>query len=864
MARRKPKGRKKEQNDEFSSDDLATLPDRRSIEKVMADVTKLLAEQQFETPQEMEAFLQELMASGPIPAVEPETPLERAQEVMYEAWESSGKKRVRLARKALKISPDCADAYVLLGEEEARSLEDARVLFEKGVQAGERAIGEELFITGEGGFWGILETRPYMRARAGLAHCLWQLGEKGEAIGHLQEMLRLNPGDNQGQRYILNIWFLTEGRDAEAAELLKQYDGEVGANWAYTEALLSFRMEGDTAKARRYLKDAVLQNPYVPAFLLGSRPFPEHYPDYIGIGDENEAVDYAAAALPVWRETPGALAWLVMNRGERKVDWPAAELEGDMAPEVPFEDGDPVAMKANQRLQSLDLDITGWQGWVEEIDGDGDLWVRWDSQSLEAIPDQAIKEWHEDEIDWTVLIVEPDAVEAAQPRDDPGDWLAVVTKRYKTLGLDINELVVSSLAGWIDDFDDLDLEESNFFGAPDYPSFDPDHFLADQEFPKNEHNAILRGLSAGLGKFYYDIYGYYKYGERPLLLERMQEPFIFGYGAVEVLKEKSISSASKLKFLPYALEVMQPGLEQGVPYGLVSMLGYAASEGDLSIEEFMMAMLALEFDMARPFFRPDWMEAVTKDRLITLAEWLGSHEEMPDGQKLWWIWQLGIHCEGKAHLGKSLLEYWLDRPDVTAEAKAELCWGWLLDGQEVGQAPLLWLLTEAYLAGDQRQFQQLVEEAGIDPETLPLPFADEPPAKETLGFPYDALSDMRHFVLIPPFLKRGAIPGLVRYGDEGLEEIADMFWDSERDYYVDALNSGIADALEEFHESVSPERMRYWIERGINYGRAQTRKSFYMLSTRFYGTEYLEGAVNDNAKSIRTWAGKKLRALQGG
>ena len=45
-----------------------------------------------------------------------ETPLDRAQEVMYRAFEASGAEQVRLARKALEISPDCADAYVLLAE----------------------------------------------------------------------------------------------------------------------------------------------------------------------------------------------------------------------------------------------------------------------------------------------------------------------------------------------------------------------------------------------------------------------------------------------------------------------------------------------------------------------------------------------------------------------------------------------------------------------------------------------------------------------------------------------------------------------------------------------------------------------------
>jgi ST7 protein len=50
----------------------------------------------------------------------------KAQDVMYDAWErTTSRSRVALARKALGISPLCADAYNLLAEE-AGSVEEAR------------------------------------------------------------------------------------------------------------------------------------------------------------------------------------------------------------------------------------------------------------------------------------------------------------------------------------------------------------------------------------------------------------------------------------------------------------------------------------------------------------------------------------------------------------------------------------------------------------------------------------------------------------------------------------------------------------------------------------------------------------------
>jgi hypothetical protein len=41
-------------------------------------------------------------------------PHHRAEDLVYEAWEAPGPRRAELARQALALWPDCADAYVLL------------------------------------------------------------------------------------------------------------------------------------------------------------------------------------------------------------------------------------------------------------------------------------------------------------------------------------------------------------------------------------------------------------------------------------------------------------------------------------------------------------------------------------------------------------------------------------------------------------------------------------------------------------------------------------------------------------------------------------------------------------------------------
>jgi tetratricopeptide (TPR) repeat protein len=241
-----------------------------------------------------------------------ETPLRKAQDMIYDAWEvTDPKHRVALARKALEISPDCADAYVLLAEETASSLPEALNLYRQGVEAGERALGRDAFEEDVGHFWGVLETRPYMRARAGLAECLWASGKHDEAIQHYKDMLRLNPNDNQGLRDLLLPRLIEMGKDQEAEALFKEYRDDGIASWIFSRALLDFRKMGDCEISRRSLAAAVKKNKHMPAYLLGRKKMPQFLPEYYSPGDENEAVFYTKENLEAWKITSGALDWLL-------------------------------------------------------------------------------------------------------------------------------------------------------------------------------------------------------------------------------------------------------------------------------------------------------------------------------------------------------------------------------------------------------------------------------------------------------------------------------------------------------------------------------------------------------------------------
>ena len=242
---------------------------------------------------------------------EKDTALALAQDLMYRAWDEPNHALcIMLAREALTVSPDCADAYVMLAELEADTLARAMALYRAGVQAGERALGEAFFAEHEGHFWGLLETRPYMRALHGLATTCWDAGAFEEAAALYRNMLRLNPGDNQGARYQLLPLLMEMENMEEADALLAAYEGDISPEWAYTRALRLFQQEQDTARANQALAKALEYNPHVPDLLLKNKPLPDRLPVHVTFGGEDEAAHYVVNALPLWWETPGALAWL--------------------------------------------------------------------------------------------------------------------------------------------------------------------------------------------------------------------------------------------------------------------------------------------------------------------------------------------------------------------------------------------------------------------------------------------------------------------------------------------------------------------------------------------------------------------------
>ncbi len=282
--------------------------DRRALEKDMWVLGKLMKEQEFKTIEEANDFLKKANETDAINRFKPDSAEDQAQFLAYDAFSKDGAERRNMAMQALVISENCPDAYVILAEME-RDNNKKIELYTKGVEAGEKVLGKEIFDKDKGHFWGITDTRPYMRAMEGLAVVLWNSGQLDRTQEIYERMIELNPDDNQGNRYSLLLLYMYRKNLEKAKKILNQYDEE-SAEWTYNRALLLFLTSGITIESKIALRKAFESNKYVPVVLLSEGKLPPQG-NYISPGEPDEAISYVRAAGPLWLKNIEAVKWLV-------------------------------------------------------------------------------------------------------------------------------------------------------------------------------------------------------------------------------------------------------------------------------------------------------------------------------------------------------------------------------------------------------------------------------------------------------------------------------------------------------------------------------------------------------------------------
>lgn len=283
--------------------------DRMNTEKDLAKLMEEIKKQDFKSTDELNDFMSNLMGQSLDDLPERTDKKGRSQDLVFEAYEQSVTKGKKLVKQALELDPNNADAYNYLASIE-KDIDKAIKMFENAIKAGEKTLGKKFLKEEKGHFWGMLETRPYMRAKAGLADCLYAKKEVDKAIEIYEGMLELNPNDNQGIRYLLSTLLLGKDDLTKFELFVRNNEEEDCAVWNYNNALYSFKKLGRTKKTEKILLDAYKSNEFVIDYMLGNKEMPKEQPQYIGRGDENEAISYVNGSWPIWEKTDEAFDWL--------------------------------------------------------------------------------------------------------------------------------------------------------------------------------------------------------------------------------------------------------------------------------------------------------------------------------------------------------------------------------------------------------------------------------------------------------------------------------------------------------------------------------------------------------------------------
>lgn len=278
-------------------------------EPMFLHINRLVEKEQPESEEELNALVSRFITPGRRPEFpEPDEVWHKAQDLAYEGWEeTSAHKRISIAQRAIDISADAPDAHLLLAHD-ANDWAEAERRCVQAHDAAKRLLDPiDAF---EGDFWGVALTRPFMRALFALGYACWQQDDRENARSYFEQLMELNPQDNQGVRYPLVAVYLELDDERSARRLMDEHFKDPLCHWSYNRALWQFRRRGDHEKSRKHLDDAHSQNPSVIALLLVEGNLDSQEYDMVAPGEETEALEYVQLYKNAWAMTPNALAWL--------------------------------------------------------------------------------------------------------------------------------------------------------------------------------------------------------------------------------------------------------------------------------------------------------------------------------------------------------------------------------------------------------------------------------------------------------------------------------------------------------------------------------------------------------------------------
>lgn len=226
----------------------------RETERILRELEKYLSGKEINNDIEYQKAVDEFMMTH-----NSKTPKKRRKDawdyldMAYEA--DSDQEALKYAQKALQLDKDCIDAEAMIAELTAEDGEELKLIYEKLIAKTEKRLKEKDVLNDEniGHFWGILETRPYMRLRFTYLQHLIDQGKLRKAVKECEDLLLLSENDNLGVRYILISLYAFFEDEINVNKLYKKFDYESSVHMLLPIAALYYKLD-NYKKAELYLK----------------------------------------------------------------------------------------------------------------------------------------------------------------------------------------------------------------------------------------------------------------------------------------------------------------------------------------------------------------------------------------------------------------------------------------------------------------------------------------------------------------------------------------------------------------------------------------------------------------------------------
>lgn len=198
---------------------------------------------------------------------------EQSDDLLFEAYDEPIKsKAIKLAKQALEINPDNIDAENFITKFETNTIKKLGK-YKETLDKEQAKLEKEDFFNKEniGIFWGLIETRSYMRTKHSYMLTLMELGRYTEAIKQGEELLELCESDNLGVRYLIMGLYTVLERFEECEKIYNKYSDD--STFMLFPLAVMYYKRGDYRKCKKVLKEIQENNKYLLDYLIGIKKF---------------------------------------------------------------------------------------------------------------------------------------------------------------------------------------------------------------------------------------------------------------------------------------------------------------------------------------------------------------------------------------------------------------------------------------------------------------------------------------------------------------------------------------------------------------------------------------------------------------